>query len=444
MHALRACSLVAMPPPEQRMPLPGGFPKDLATLNLTGWAGLIQDVAQGMRMVPSNLSMEVYADSMVLLQLLEATTGMRYCRICCQPTPSCLCLGAYTSVPTETWSQTMARVPVQGVAASSAGSTTSEASTVEVQEPGVTSPPPGLTPLDFAAWSLPPPGAPQTGGLPLPSSGGVGRQAAGPRAPIPSAPQGTLPVCQQRPLRPVAPYQRPALPTSQPVAPYQQALLQPSQPITPYQQAMQPLRPAGRGGATQSASSATTPTARQPVQECGRQPTRGQGLRGRLASRPGHGHGLTAGTPATNTQGDAQPQPGRRTRTSRYDPAILAGNYHSGGWRKDLEHMLKVYYRYNLQAPFNELEWIRVRELFFDRFVAKKAEALRIKEESPLDYMPFIAGEFHTATGIRLHELQDFTRWIKKGSYYHGLLVNQGQIEEIPHLIGEDLPKWPQ
>ena len=166
-HALRACSLVAMPPPEQRMPPLGGFPKDLATLNLTGWASLIQDVAQGMRMVPSNLSMEVYVDSMVLLQLLEATTGMQYCRICCQPTPSCLCLGAYMSVPTETWSQTMANVPVQGVVASSAGSTTSEASTVEVQEPGLTSPPPGLTPLDFVIWSLPPPGAPQTGGITL-------------------------------------------------------------------------------------------------------------------------------------------------------------------------------------------------------------------------------------------------------------------------------------
>ena len=157
-----------------------------------------------MRMVPSNLSMEVYVDSMVLLQLLEATTGMRYCRICCEPTPSCLCLGAYSSVPTEAWSQTMASVPVQGVAASSAGSTTSEASTVEVQELGVTSPPPGLTPLDFTSWSLPPPGAPQTGGLPLPSGGGVGRQATGPRAPgpwalMPSTPQGMLPICQQRP-----------------------------------------------------------------------------------------------------------------------------------------------------------------------------------------------------------------------------------------------------
>ena len=43
---------------------------------------------------------------------------------------------------TETWSQMMTRIPGQGVAASSGGSITSEASTMEVQEPGVTSPPP--------------------------------------------------------------------------------------------------------------------------------------------------------------------------------------------------------------------------------------------------------------------------------------------------------------
>ena len=123
---------------------------------------------------------------------------------------------------------------------------------------------------------------------------------------------------------------------------------------------------------------------------------------------------------------------------------IIAGNYHSSSWQEDLEHVLKVYYRYNLQVPYDEAEWVRVRELFFDHFVAKKSEALRIKEESLLDYMPFIAGEFYAATGICLHELPDFTRWIKRGSYFHGLLVHQDQIEEIPHLIGEDLPKWPQ
>ena len=148
------------------------------------------------------------------------------------------------------------------------------------------------------------------------------------------------------------------------------------------------------------------------------------------------------GAPPTNSQGDDTPEPGCRTRTSRYDPTVLARNYHSSGWRKDLERMLKIYYRYHLQAPFDEYEWIRVREFFFDRFVSKKTEALKIKEESPLDYMPFIYREFYAATGICLHELQYFTRWIKKNSYYHGLLVHRGQIQKIPHLIGADPPRW--
>ena len=106
--------------------------------------------------------------------------------------------------------------------------------------------------------------------------------------------------------------------------------------------------------------------------------------------------------------------------------------------------MLKVYYKHTVQAPFRESEWAQVRELFFDHFVPKKAEALVIKEESPLEYMPFIAEEFHRATGLCLHDLPEFTLWIKRGSYFHGLLVKRGQVQERPHLIGAPLPRWPQ
>ena len=184
-HTLRACTLVAIPPSEERTPPPGGFPRDLSGMNLTSWAGLIQDVAQGMKVVPPNLSMEVCLDSMVLLQLLEATMGIGYCRICCQPSPQCHCLGAYQPAPMETWSQMMARMPGQGVAASTGGPTTPGTATAEVQEQGAPSPPPGLHPPDFTNWSLPLPEAPLTGGLPAPSEGppGIGRQTVGPRAP---------------------------------------------------------------------------------------------------------------------------------------------------------------------------------------------------------------------------------------------------------------------
>ena len=133
-HALRACSLVAIPPSEERTPPPGGFPRDLSCMNLTSWADLIQDVAQGMKVVPPNLSMEVCLDAMVLLQLLEATTGMGYCRICCKPNLRCRCGDDYQFAPTETWSQMMTRMPGQGGAASIGGPTPPGTATTKVQE----------------------------------------------------------------------------------------------------------------------------------------------------------------------------------------------------------------------------------------------------------------------------------------------------------------------
>ena len=133
-HTLRACSLVAIPLSEERTPPPGGFLRDLSCMNLTSWADLIQDVAQGMKVVPPNLSMEVCLDAMVLLQLLEATTGMGYCRICCQPSPRCHCEDDSQYAPMETWSQIMARMPGQGGVASIGGPTTPGTSTTRVQE----------------------------------------------------------------------------------------------------------------------------------------------------------------------------------------------------------------------------------------------------------------------------------------------------------------------
>ena len=110
----------------------------------------------------------------------------------------------------ETWSQMMASMPGQGVAASIGGPTTPGTVTTEVQEQGVPPPPHGLHPPDFTNWSLPLPEAPVTGGLPMPSGGlpSIKRQTVGPRASgqwtlalpmqAPSAPQGMLSFCQPR------------------------------------------------------------------------------------------------------------------------------------------------------------------------------------------------------------------------------------------------------
>ena len=194
-------------------------------MNLTSWASLIQDVAQGMKVLPPNLSMEVCLEAMVLLQLLEATTGMGYCRICSQPSPWYRCEDDQYA-PMVTWTQMMARMQGQGEAASIGGPTPPGTTTAGVQERGVFPPLPDLQPPDFSKWSLPLPEAPVTGGLPTPSEvpPSIGDQTVSPWAsgqkalalPVqtPSAPQGMLLVHQPGPSQPAIPSQQAAQPQS--------------------------------------------------------------------------------------------------------------------------------------------------------------------------------------------------------------------------------------
>ena len=121
----------------------------------------------------------------------------------------------------------------------------------------------------------------------------------------------------------------------------------------------------------------------------------------------------------------------------------LAANFCSSGWRKDLEHILKVYYRYSVDY-FTEGDWSRVKERFFDLFLQHKKEALEVKEARPLDFMAYIQDLFYQATGLHLDGLGSFTQWIKRGSYYHGIVAHQGRLQECPHLAGAPLPRWPQ
>ena len=61
-----------------------------------------------------------------------------------------------------------------------------------------------------------------------------------------------------------------------------------------------------------------------------------------------------------------------------------------------------------------------------------------------MEYMPSIEEHFLGATGLHLNGLRDFMAWIKQGSYYHGLVAQQGHLHKCPHLAGVTLPRWPQ
>ena len=82
--------------------------------------------------------------------------------------------------------------------------------------------------------------------------------------------------------------------------------------------------------------------------------------------------------------------------------------------------------------------------MFFAYFLPHKEEALGIKERCPIDYMAYIEDHFYRATGLHLNGLRSFTAWIKQGSYYHGLVAQQGRLHECPHLAGLPLPRRPQ
>ena len=135
-----------------------------------------------------------------------------------------------------------------------------------------------------------------------------------------------------------------------------------------------------------------------------------------------------------------QPQHGGRPRSALCNPVRLAAKFCSGGWKKNLEHVLQVYYKYNA-ASFKEAEWARLKEKFFKHFLPHKEEALGLKERCPIDYMAYIQDHFYKATGLHLNGLRSFTAWIKQGSYYHGLVAQQGRLHECPHLAGVPLPR---
>ena len=270
---------------------------------------------------------------------------------------------------------------------------------------------------------------------------------------VPCMPQLVPPLCQPPPgwqamLAPCTPQMAP--PLRQPP---------PGWPATPYQQVVQPpKKSAGRGVAADAPTDKTAPVGGVCAQDHGRSSTRGWGGGGQSISHtrgmqekasvqpPCQEGDLPSGSmpsvPPPPAPEGTQPQRGGWPRSALRDPAWLAANFHSSGWRKDLEHILQVYYKFSV-ASFREAEWARVKEQFLNHFLQYKEEALALKEARPMDFMAYIQDLFYQATGLHLDGLGSFTGWIKWGSYYHGLVARQGRLHECLHLMGAPLPRWP-
>ena len=156
----------------------------------------------------------------------------------------------------------------------------------------------------------------------------------------------------------------------------------------------------------------------------------------------GHPSGVPHNVPPASTPGSTLHQCSGGTRAPK-DPLENVANYSSQGWRKDLKHVFRAYYKYNF-ASFKEAEWNKLRDKVFEHLLRHQDEWRSIKENDPLQYMPYMERQFHATTGIQLKGLSDFMGWIKWGSYYHGVVARKGQLHKCVHLVGVKLPRWPQ
>ena len=131
---------------------------DLSELNLSSWAALVQDIVAGLQALPPNLGHDMSLPAVALLQVLETLIGLGFCHYCYHVGSWCTCLGTYPPIPPQSWSQIVEQTPGYGVTASSGGMTTP--STTVAGKSGYVAPPPGLPPINFSSWRLPPPEAP--------------------------------------------------------------------------------------------------------------------------------------------------------------------------------------------------------------------------------------------------------------------------------------------
>ena len=129
-------------------------------------------------------------------------------------------------------------------------------------------------------------------------------------------------------------------------------------------------------------------------------------------------------------------------RASTEDPLKNIANYRSAGWRKDLSRILRSFYQYNY--PSRTEEWNKLKTKFLNYLEQCQEEWKTIKEEKLLQYMPYMEHQFLALTGVKLNGLSQLTRWIKPGSYYHGVVARKGQLHLCLHLAGTTPPRGPQ
>ena len=93
----------------------------------------------------------------------------------------------------------------------------------------------------------------------------------------------------------------------------------------------------------------------------------------------------------------------------------------SEGWKADYS----TFFRYFLRGHFPHIPLAQLRQIIEPvlRYLGTRREFwARLKEEDPLQLMPYLAAVFKRQTTLALPALAKYTKWIKVGSFYHSII----------------------
>ena len=321
-------------------------------INLSDWASLVQDVAASLQALPPRLSDCLDLGVLNLHHHLEAVTQVKFCHLCYHPETNCRCPGVPLSAPPTLWSQIMEQTPGYGTTASSSGVTTLSTSLGGMS--GLVPPPPGISIWDPFQWKASISQQPVTTPSYRPPTGRTKWLKA---------------ALSMKGLVPQAPQMAPAI--------HQLSLLPRSQPATPYQQLVQPpSKTSGLGVTFDSSATKPTPTDSWDTGVHGRQANQGRDDGRRPVSHP---RGEREGSSIKKTNKPMPRQEGGRPagvprnippsstsgikRASPKNPLENIANYRSAGWRKDLGHILRSFYKYYYPSH-KEAEWNKLKAKF--------------------------------------------------------------------------------
>ena len=115
----------------------------------------------------------------------------------------------------------------------------------------------------------------------------------------------------------------------------------------------------------------------------------------------------------------------------------------SEGWKADYS----TFFRYFLQGHYSHIPLVQLRQIIEPvlRYLGTHREFwARLKEEDPLWLMSYLAAVFERQTGLALPALAKYMKWIKAGSFYHGIICEREELNHTPHLAHAPAPNMNQ